>query len=98
MRIETSDEVPIKLTSKKTSIHKRPLVEETVQDILEAGIIERSLLLWSFPIVVAKNPKKNLMVGTNFRTWQYPLTLIDDILSLLGKVRYFSTIDLRSGY
>ena len=28
----------------------------------------------------------------------YPLPLIDEILSLLGKSTYFSTLDLRSGY
>lgn len=27
-----------------------------------------------------------------------PLPLTDDMLSLLGKAKYFSTIDLRSGY
>ena len=51
-------------------------------------MIERSSSPRSFPIVIIE--KKNSLA--------VPLPLIDDILALLGKTAYFSTLDLRSGY
>lgn len=43
---------PIKLRPYRTPIHKRPLVEEAVKDMMEAGMIESSESPWSFPIGV----------------------------------------------
>ena len=54
----------------------------------KSGVIERSSSPRSFPIVIIE--KKNSLA--------VPLPLIDDILALLGKTAYFSTLDLRSGY
>lgn len=47
MKFDICDYAPIKLSPYRTPIHKRPLVEETVKDMLISGIVES---LWSFPI------------------------------------------------
>ena len=105
MKIDTGDHPPIKLRPYRTPIHKRKLVEEEVKDMLECGIIERSQSPWSFPIVLVDKKDGGHRFCVDFRALNnitkplaYPLPLIDDILSLLGRATYFSTLDLRSGY
>lgn len=49
MRIDTGDHPPIKLRPYRTPIHKRKLVEEAVNEMMDSGIIERSKSPWSFP-------------------------------------------------
>lgn len=99
MRIDTGDHSPIKLRPYRIPMHKRPLVEEAVRDILEA------VMTWSFPIVVVNKKYGGNWFCVDFRKLNaiskplvVPLPLIDDILALLGKAKYFTNIDLRSEY
>ena len=54
MRIDTSDHPPIKLRPFRTPIHKRKLMEEAVNKMMDLGMIERSKSPWSFPIVIVE--------------------------------------------
>lgn len=105
MKIDTGNNQPIRLKPYRTPIHKREVVEEAVNDMLEAGIIERSKSPWNFPIVVVEKKDGGHRFCVDFRKLNaitkpvaVPLPLIDDILALLGKSVCFSTLDLRSGY
>ena len=101
MKIDTGDHPPIKLKPYWTPIHKRKLVGDAVKDMLESGVIEHSRSPWSFTIVVVSKKDEGHRFCIDFRALNkstYPLPLIDDILALLGKSTYFSTLDLRSGY
>ena len=105
MKIDTGDHPPIKLKPYQMPIHKRKLVEDAVKDMLESGVIEHSRSPWSFPIVVVSKKDGGHRFCVDFsalnkitRPLAYSLPLIDDILALLGKSTYFSTLDLRSGY
>ncbi|VDI73500.1 Hypothetical predicted protein [Mytilus galloprovincialis] len=51
MFIDTGNHHPIKLKPYRT-IHKRPIVDKAIDEMLEANIIRRSRSPWSFPIVV----------------------------------------------
>ena len=48
MKIDATDHPTIRLRPYRTPIHKRKLVEETVNEMLDSGIIEGSRFPWSF--------------------------------------------------
>ena len=73
--------------------------------MLEAGVIRESHSTCLAPIVVI--PKGDggkwmcadyRALGAIFKTYIWPMPRIDDILAKLGKAKFFTTLDLRSGY
>ena len=105
MKIDTGTHSPIKMRPYRTPIHKRKVVEEAVREMQDAGIVERSRSPWSFPIVVVDKKDGGHRFCVDFRALNavtkplaFPLPLIDDLLALLGEAKYFTTLDLRSGY
>ena len=72
---------------------------------MEAGVIRESHSSWSAPIVVVPkgNGGKRLCVdfralNTIMRTYVWPMPRVKDIFAKLGKAKFFTTLDLRSGY
>ena len=52
MTIDTGDANPIRLKPYRTPLNKTKLMDKAVDDMLAAGLIERSWSPWSFPVVV----------------------------------------------
>lgn len=90
-------------------IHKEE-VDRQIKDLLSQGIIEPSTSPWNAPVWVvpkksdASNEKKwrividyrklnNVSIGDS-----YPLPNIVEILDQLGHSKYFTTLDLKSGF
>ena len=85
-------------------------VNRQVQEMVKEGIIRPSVSQWNAPLlVVPKKPdasgKRRLRVVADFRQVNeatigdsYPLPNITDILDQLGGAKYFSTLDLASGF
>lgn len=98
IRNDTGDQAPINLRPYSTPIHKRPLVEEAVKTMVVLEILEWSESPWSLPIVVVDKKDGWHRFCDDFRKLNLiskplaapaPVLLIDDILSLLGKAKYF---------
>ena len=60
---------------------------------------------WSVPIVAVGKKDGTKRFCTDFRKLnniskkpRWPLPVIDDMLAALGKAKYFTTLDLKSGY
>lgn len=70
------------------------------------GCIERCEATWVMPVImVKKKDTTDLRMCIDYRSLNksmivenYPIPRIDDILTTLGKGRYFSKLDLKSGF
>ena len=76
-----------------------------VQDMLDRGIIEPSRSPWASPVVLVEKKDGTLHFCVDYRRLNaatkievFPLPRIDDSLDMLSKSKYFSTLDLDSGF
>lgn len=108
-RIPTGNSDPVSRKPYRIPKKQQPLVEEFINQQLADGIIEPSDSPWSANIVIV--PKKSTDGTKKYRfccdyrylndrttTDSYPIPNITETLDNLGKCKYFSTMDLRSGY
>ena len=105
MKKETVDHPPIKLRQYRTPLNNREIIDKAVDGMLQAKFIERSKSTWSFSVVLVDKKDGSKRFCVDFRALNiitkansYPLPLIDNILALLGKTKYLSSLDLKSGY
>lgn len=103
--ILVDNHVPIYTHPYRKSIAERREIEKEISKMLKAQIIRPSNSPWSSPVIMV--PKKN---GTkrmciDFRKLnkvtqqvQWPLPRIQDILDRMNKSKWFSALDLKSGY
>ncbi|WKA08987.1 hypothetical protein VitviT2T_026666 [Vitis vinifera] len=75
------------------------------EELLSKGFICPSTLPWGAPMLFAKKKYDTLKLCIDFRKLnrvtvknKYPLLRIDDLFDQLKGVKYFSKIDLRTGY
>ena len=104
-RIKTGDHPPIKQAPRRLAPHRRRLVDEEVDKMLEGGVIEPATGPWAAPVVLVKKKDGTMRFCVDYRRLNsatikdaYPLPRIDDSLDTLGGSRWFSTMDLVSGY
>ena len=103
--INTGDHDPAKLRPYRVPLQDRGVVDKAIDEVLKAGVIRWSQSPWSFSLVIVLKKDGSKRLCVDFRKLNeitkknsYPLPLIDDILSLLGKAKYFTSLDLKSGY
>ena len=105
MKIDTGKNDPIKMRPYRTPLKNREVIDKAINEMLDANVIRRSRLPWSFPVVIVDKKDGSKRFCVDFRKLNqiskknsYPLLLIDDILALLGNAKFFSSLDLKSGY
>ncbi|WVZ51932.1 hypothetical protein U9M48_003029 [Paspalum notatum var. saurae] len=91
---------PYKMSGKEYDELKKQLDE-----LLEKGFIRRSVSPWAAPVLFVKKKDGSMRMRIDYHKLnavtiknKYPLPRIDDLLDQLKGVKYFSQIDLRSGY
>jgi hypothetical protein len=102
--------VPVNIRPYKLPQVHRQVINEQMEELERNKIIQPSESPWNAPLlVVPKKPdaegNQQYRVCVDFRRLNqltigdaYPIPRIDEILDQLGRSRYFSTLDLASGY
>ena len=105
MTIDTGNHAPIKQRPFRTPLTKRNIIETGVRDMLKANIIRHSQSPWASPVVIVDKKDGSQCFCVDFcqlndktTPSSWPLPVIDDLLALLGKAKYFTCLDLKSGY
>lgn len=103
--VDTGDAVPIKQHPYRFPPHKRLLVQEEVNHLLEIGVIEEAMSAWSSPVVlVAKECGANRLcvdyrkVNRVTKTDAYPIPRLEDCIDQVGRAQFVSKFDLLKGY
>jgi transposase InsO family protein len=103
--IDTGDATPIHQPPRRVPEALKNQVEMEIQSMLEKGVIERGQSPWSSPVVLVRKKDGSLRFCVDYRRLNavtkfdaYPLPRIDETLEALSGARYFTTLDLISGY
>ena len=96
---------PIKQRYRRFPEPMRREIQAEIDKLLERGIIEPSQSAWSSPLVPVRKKNGSLrlcidyrLVNSCTRKDSYPLPHIGDAVSKFKDMKYFSSLDLLSGY
>ena len=80
-------------------------MSEMIESMEKNGIVQPSASAWASPVVLVPKKDGQMRFCIDYRRLNavtrkdvYPLPRVDDILDALGGTRYFTTLDLASGY
>lgn len=103
--IHLLDEAPVRQRYRRLPPSQYEQVKAHIQELLDKGIVRPSSSPFSSPIVIVfkKNGEMRLCVdyrllNAKTRKDAYPLPRIEETLDALTGARWFSTLDLASGY
>ena len=96
---------PISKPSYRLSAIEAAEVERQLADYLSKGFIRKSSSPWASPILLVKKKDGSMRMCVDYRSLntvtiknKYPLPRIDELFDQLKGAKYFSKIDLHSGY
>ncbi|KAL5838964.1 hypothetical protein ACOSQ4_011572 [Xanthoceras sorbifolium] len=96
---------PISTTPYRMAPAELVELRKQLGELLEKGFIRESTSPWGAPVLFAKKADGSLRLCVDYRKLnqvtvknKYPLPRIDELFDQLGGSKFFSKIDLRSGY
>jgi hypothetical protein len=103
--INTGDHLPIKKWPYRIAPIERREIQRQVKEMLDQGIIEESKSPWASPVVLVKKKTGEFRFCIDYRQLNnitkkdaFPLPRIQDLLDSVGGAKYFTTLDMKSGY
>ena len=103
--IETGTARPVRLPPYRIPQAYKDSVRREIQEMLDGGLIEPCCSAWSAPIVLVKKKDGSLRICVDYRRLNsvsefdaYPMPRIHDLIDLLGKAKFITTLDLTKGY
>ena len=103
--IVLTDDTPIAQPYRRIPPAALDEVRKHIEGLLDKGVIQPSSSPWASPIVVVKKKSGEIRLCCDYRRLNsvtrkdsFPLPRIDECLDALGGAKYFTTLDLASGY
>ena len=105
MNIDTGDAPPRRQPVRRTPFAVRTEIARQLREMQSQGVIEPSSRPWASPVVLVRKKDGSLRFCIDYRHLNlvtkpdvFPLPRMDDLLDQLGQFKFFSTLDLASGY
>lgn len=96
---------PMRQQPYRVSPKEREAIQKQVKEMLEDDVIQSSKSAWASPVVLVRKKDNTLRFCVDYRKLNsvtkrdvYPLPRIDDTLDRLRDAKFFSSLDLKSGY
>ncbi|KAJ9554331.1 hypothetical protein OSB04_018376 [Centaurea solstitialis] len=96
---------PVNLRAYRYGALHKNIIEELVQDMLHSGVIRPSHSEFASPVVLVKKKDGSWRFCVDYRKLnqltvkdQFPIPIVEELIDELHGSRYFSKLDLRSGY
>ena len=103
--IDTGDSMPVSKPAYRLSPKEKEEVKSQVTELLERGLIRPSNSPYGSPVLFVQKKDGSLRMCVDYRALnrvtrkdKYPLPRIDDLMDRLKSAKYFSSLDLQSGY
>ena len=103
--INTGDNPPVSKSAYRLSPKEKEEVESQVKELLSRGLIRPSKSPYGSPVIFVQKKDGSLRMCIDYRAVnkltvkdKYPLPRIDDLVDRLKDARFFSSLDLQSGY
>ena len=103
--INTGDATPIRQPVRRVPPARREELKKLLDSMLEKDVIQPSTSPWASPIVLVQKKDGTLRLCVDYRKVNdvtrkdaYPLPRVDDTLDTLSGSKWFTTLDLISGY
>jgi hypothetical protein len=103
--IPLKDTTPVRKRMYRVPERLLPCLKAEVEEMLALGVIERSSSEWSNPVVLVPKKDGTMRFCIDFRQVNaqshfdaYPMPRLEDLIELLGKASFITTLDLCKGY
>lgn len=103
--IDTGNALPIVMKQRRVPVGLEKKVDNIVEDLLKAGVIQQSTSPWSFPLVLVKKGNGDIRMCIDYRQLNavtnrpiFPIPDIQELFDTISGSHYFSTLDMSSGY
>lgn len=105
MHIRLTSDEPVNYRPYKLSFDEKLRVRDIVRDLKEKGIVRESESPYASPVLLVKKKDGTDRMVVDYRALnsvtvkdRYPLPLIEDHIDRLGRAKYFSTLDMLTGF